>query len=157
MQATLQEEQVDVQSIVSARQVSYCFHNLLTLSSDVVNTRGTGEPQMQSSGFFICNQQLLAKVPGGTLYATRYSANFAQISMDGTMDVSEFSYIECTIFNPYTLFLLPLLRLLITSLKHLHRILELALFLKDILKVQWQLPMHFLNLQLNLIQLKQSC
>lgn len=53
----------------------------------IINTRGTGEPQGESSGFRTMNQQITSQVRGGTIYNTRYAAGFSQNSAAGTRDI----------------------------------------------------------------------
>ena len=57
-------------------------------SYTLLNTRGTGEAQGQSSGFRTINSQIQRQVSGGKIYNTVYSASASQISTAGTRDVS---------------------------------------------------------------------
>ena len=53
----------------------------------IIDTRGTGEIQGQSSGFRTMNKNVMAKKSGGSLYNTVYSAGVTQISTKGTNDI----------------------------------------------------------------------
>lgn len=53
----------------------------------LINTRGTGEPQAESSGFRTMNRNTLAQKSGGQVYNTVYSAGFTQISTRATRDI----------------------------------------------------------------------
>lgn len=56
-------------------------------SYTIINTRGTGEMQGESSGFRTMNQRVLSALPGGKIYNTVYTADFSQISTAGTRDI----------------------------------------------------------------------
>jgi len=56
-------------------------------SYTIINTRGTGELQGQSSGFRTMNSNIQQQVPGGKVYNTVYPADFSQISTVGTNDI----------------------------------------------------------------------
>jgi hypothetical protein len=56
-------------------------------SYTIINTRGTGELQGQSSGFRTMNANIQQQVPGGKVYNTVYPADFSQISTVGTSDI----------------------------------------------------------------------
>jgi hypothetical protein len=53
----------------------------------IINTRGTGEPQGESSGFTTMNRRVRAAKSGGTIYNTVYSAGFSQNSALATRDI----------------------------------------------------------------------
>lgn len=53
----------------------------------IINTRGTGEPQGESSGFTTMNRQVRAAKSGGTIYNTVYAAGFSQNSAAATADI----------------------------------------------------------------------
>ena len=53
----------------------------------IINTRGTGEAQGQSSGFRTINSRVTAQLSGGTIYNTVYAAGFSQNSALGTADI----------------------------------------------------------------------
>lgn len=53
----------------------------------LINTRGTGEPQGESSGFRTMNSQITAALSGGTIYNTVYAADYSQNSAAGTADI----------------------------------------------------------------------
>jgi len=53
----------------------------------IINTRGTGEMQGQSSGFRTMNKNVMAKKSGGSIYNTKYSAGITQMSAKGTADI----------------------------------------------------------------------
>jgi hypothetical protein len=56
-------------------------------SYTIINTRGTGEPQGQSSGFRTMNSRITSELEGGTVYNTIYPASFSQNSASGTRDI----------------------------------------------------------------------
>lgn len=56
-------------------------------SYTIINTRGTGEPQGESSGFRTMNSRVRAALSGGTIYNTVYAADFSQNSAAGTADI----------------------------------------------------------------------
>lgn len=56
-------------------------------SYTIINTRGTGEMQGQSSGFRTMNSRITSQLPGGKIYNTIYPADFSQISTVGTADI----------------------------------------------------------------------
>ena len=56
-------------------------------SYTIINTRGTGEMQGESSGFVAINRRLTAEVPGGKVYNTVYLADASQNSALGTADI----------------------------------------------------------------------
>jgi hypothetical protein len=56
-------------------------------SYTIINTRGTGEAQGESSGFRTMNQRIQAAVSGGKIYNTVYPADFSQNSAAGTQDI----------------------------------------------------------------------
>ena len=56
-------------------------------SYTIINTRGTGEPQRESSGFTSINRAVLSAISGGSVYNTVYSASFSQVSTAGTRDI----------------------------------------------------------------------
>ena len=56
-------------------------------SYTIINTRGTGELQGQSSGFRTMNANIQQQVPGGKVYNTVYPADFSQVSTVGTSDI----------------------------------------------------------------------
>ncbi|KAI0204299.1 carbohydrate esterase family 5 protein [Astrocystis sublimbata] len=53
----------------------------------IINTRGTGERQGQSSGFRTMNSQITSQLSGGKIYNTVYPAGFDQDSASGTQDI----------------------------------------------------------------------
>lgn len=53
----------------------------------IINTRGTGEPQGESSGFRTMNDNIQRQLSGGKIYNTVYAAGFSQVSTAGTQDV----------------------------------------------------------------------
>jgi hypothetical protein len=53
----------------------------------IINTRGTGEPQRESSGFTTINSRVRAAKSGGQIYNTVYAAGFSQNSAAGTTDI----------------------------------------------------------------------
>ncbi|KAK1927163.1 cutinase-like enzyme [Papiliotrema laurentii] len=53
----------------------------------IINTRGTGELQGESSGFRTMNSRVRAALSGGTIYNTVYAADFSQISTAATQDI----------------------------------------------------------------------
>ena len=53
----------------------------------IINTRGTTEPQAESSGFKTMNKAIRAAVPGGETYNTVYPADSSQTSEVGTEDI----------------------------------------------------------------------
>lgn len=61
--------------------------NVLLSPTAIINTRGTGEPQGQSSGFRTINSNVQSQVSGGTIYNTVYAAGFSQNSAAGTTDI----------------------------------------------------------------------
>ncbi|KAI4729862.1 cutinase [Aureobasidium sp. EXF-10728] len=56
-------------------------------SYTLINTRGTGEPQGQSSGFTTMNSNIRSQVSGGKTYNTVYAADYSQNSAAGTADI----------------------------------------------------------------------
>ncbi|KAI5207245.1 cutinase [Aureobasidium subglaciale] len=56
-------------------------------SYTLINTRGTGEAQGQSSGFTTMNSNIRSQVPGGKTYNTVYAADYSQNSAAGTQDI----------------------------------------------------------------------
>lgn len=56
-------------------------------SYTIINTRGTGERQGESSGFTTINRNVRSAVPGGSVYNTVYAAGFSQNSALGTRDI----------------------------------------------------------------------
>lgn len=56
-------------------------------SYTIINTRGTGEPQGQSSGFRTMNSRIQSAVSGGKIYNTVYAAGASQNSAAGTRDI----------------------------------------------------------------------
>lgn len=56
-------------------------------SYTIINTRGTGEPQGESSGFRTINSAVRSQVAGGTAYNTVYPAGWDQNSAAGTRDI----------------------------------------------------------------------
>ncbi|KAF2217589.1 carbohydrate esterase family 5 protein [Cercospora zeae-maydis SCOH1-5] len=56
-------------------------------SYTIINTRGTGESQGESSGFRTMNANVRGAVPGGKVYNTVYPASFSQQSAGGTRDI----------------------------------------------------------------------
>lgn len=63
---------------------------LPSLSAVIIDTRGTGELQAQSTAFALVNMAVQSKVPGGTIQNTLslYEAGVMQMSAGGTIDVS---------------------------------------------------------------------
>ena len=53
----------------------------------IINTRGTGEIQGQSSGFTTINSRITSQLSGGQIYNTVYAADFSQNSAAGTADI----------------------------------------------------------------------
>jgi len=53
----------------------------------LLNTRGTGEPQGESSGFKTMNSRITSQLSGGQIYNTVYAASFSQDSSAGTTDI----------------------------------------------------------------------
>ena len=53
----------------------------------LINTRGTGEPQGESSGFRTMNARITSQLSGGDIYSTVYSAGFNQDSSQATSDI----------------------------------------------------------------------
>ena len=53
----------------------------------IINTRGTGERQGQSSGFTTINSRITSQLSGGQIYNTVYAADFSQNSAAGTADI----------------------------------------------------------------------
>jgi hypothetical protein len=53
----------------------------------IINTRGTTEPQAESSGFKTMNKAIQAANPGGEIYNTVYPADSSQTSSKGTEDI----------------------------------------------------------------------
>ncbi|KAK6435624.1 hypothetical protein LTR95_008190 [Oleoguttula sp. CCFEE 5521] len=53
----------------------------------LINIRGTGESQGESSGFRTVNSQVRSQVSGGSVYNTVYPASFSQNSASGTRDI----------------------------------------------------------------------
>jgi hypothetical protein len=53
----------------------------------IINTRGTTEPQAESSGFKTMNKAIQAAAPGGEIYNTVYPADSSQTSSIGTEDI----------------------------------------------------------------------
>ncbi|WRT69550.1 uncharacterized protein IL334_006537 [Kwoniella shivajii] len=53
----------------------------------LINTRGTGERQGESSGFTTMNARILAQLPGGDIYNTVYAAGFNQDSSAAGADI----------------------------------------------------------------------
>ncbi|KAF1923512.1 carbohydrate esterase family 5 protein [Didymella exigua CBS 183.55] len=56
-------------------------------SYTIINTRGTSEPQGQSSGFKTMNSRVTSALSGGKIYNTVYAASFSQNSAAGTADI----------------------------------------------------------------------
>lgn len=56
-------------------------------SYTIINTRGTGEIQGESSGFRTINSRVTQQLPGGKIYNTVYAAGFSQNSAQGTADI----------------------------------------------------------------------
>jgi hypothetical protein len=56
-------------------------------SYTIINTRGTGEVQGQSSGFNTMNSNIRSQVSGGKTYNTVYAADYSQNSAAGTADI----------------------------------------------------------------------
>ncbi|KAF9766774.1 hypothetical protein IL306_000777 [Fusarium sp. DS 682] len=78
-------------------------------SYTIINTRGTGEVQGQSSGFRTMNSRIMSQVSGGKVYNTVYPAGFDQNSSQGTRDivrkvnsVVESNPSECVILEGYS-------------------------------------------------------
>ena len=71
----------------------------------IINTRGTGEMQGQSSGFRTMNRNAMAKRPGGSIYNTVYSAGITQMSGKGTADIVR-KVTSTLSSNPNTCFIL---------------------------------------------------
>lgn len=53
----------------------------------IINTRGTGERQGESSGFRTMNSRVRSQKSGGTVYSTVYPASFSQNSRAATRDI----------------------------------------------------------------------
>lgn len=53
----------------------------------IINTRGTTEPQAESSGFTTMNKAIRSAIPGIETYNTVYPADFSQTSSIGTDDI----------------------------------------------------------------------
>lgn len=53
----------------------------------IINTRGTTEPQAESSGFITMNKAIRAALPSGETYNTVYPADSSQTSQVGTEDI----------------------------------------------------------------------
>jgi hypothetical protein len=71
----------------------------------IINTRGTGEMQGQSSGFRKMNSAVMSKKSGGSIYNTVYSAGITQMSSKGTADIVR--KVSSTLSsNPNTCFIL---------------------------------------------------
>lgn len=71
----------------------------------IIDTRGTGELQGPSAGFRTMNSKIQSQKPGGSVYNTRYPADFTQISTVGTNDIV--SKVEKTLASsPGTCFVL---------------------------------------------------
>ena len=56
-------------------------------SYTIINTRGTGEIQGESSGFRTINAAVTRAIPGGKIYNTIYAAGASQNSALGTTDI----------------------------------------------------------------------
>ncbi|KAI0484367.1 A cutinase-like protein from cryptococcus Sp [Xylariaceae sp. FL0804] len=56
-------------------------------SYTLINTRGTGETQGESSAFRTMNSRVTSQKSGGTIYNTVYSAGFTQDSSAATTDI----------------------------------------------------------------------
>ncbi len=56
-------------------------------SYTIINTRGTGEPQGQSSGFRTMNSRVTGALSGGKIHNTVYAAGASQNSAAGTTDI----------------------------------------------------------------------
>jgi hypothetical protein len=56
-------------------------------SYTIINTRGTGEPQGESSGFRTMNSRARSALTGGKIYSTVYAADYSQNSALGTRDI----------------------------------------------------------------------
>lgn len=56
-------------------------------SYTIINTRGTGEPQGQSSAFRTMNSRITSQLTGGKIYNTVYPAGANQDSSAGTQDI----------------------------------------------------------------------
>lgn len=56
-------------------------------SYTIINTRGTGEAQGESSGFRTINSQVTSQLSGGKIYNTVYSADYSQNSDLATKDI----------------------------------------------------------------------
>nr|OQO17220.1 hypothetical protein B0A51_14407 [Rachicladosporium sp. CCFEE 5018] len=54
----------------------------------LINTRGTGEPQGESSGFRTIDSNVRSQVSGGSVYNTIYAADYSQNSAAGTTDIA---------------------------------------------------------------------
>ena len=67
----------DVKRAVSATCPSYT----------IINTRGTGEAQGESSGFRTMNSRVRSALSGGKTYNTVYAADASQNSQAGTADI----------------------------------------------------------------------
>ena len=71
----------------------------------IINTRGTGEMQGQSSGFRTMNRKVMGQKSGGSIYNTVYSAGITQMSGRGTADIVR--KVSSTLSsNPNTCFIL---------------------------------------------------
>ncbi|KAK4891554.1 hypothetical protein LTR27_009885 [Elasticomyces elasticus] len=53
----------------------------------IINTRGTGETQGESTGFRTMNSNIRSEVSGGSIYNTVYAAGASQNSAAGTRDI----------------------------------------------------------------------
>ncbi|KAI1820065.1 A cutinase-like protein from cryptococcus Sp [Xylaria intraflava] len=59
-------------------------------SYTIINTRGSEEPQGQSTGFLIMNSRITAQLSGGKIYNTVYPADLlTQDSSGGTRDITD--------------------------------------------------------------------
>ncbi|KAI0971916.1 A cutinase-like protein from cryptococcus Sp [Xylaria arbuscula] len=56
-------------------------------SYTIINTRGTGEAQGESSAFRTMNSQITSQFSGGKIYNTVYPAGFSQDSTAATQDI----------------------------------------------------------------------
>ncbi|KAI1843027.1 hypothetical protein JX266_010716 [Neoarthrinium moseri] len=56
-------------------------------SYTIINTRGTSEPQGESSGFRTINSAVTSELSGGKIYNTVYAADWSQNSEAGTQDI----------------------------------------------------------------------
>ncbi|KAI1311170.1 A cutinase-like protein from cryptococcus Sp [Xylaria venustula] len=56
-------------------------------SYTIINTRGTGEAQGESSAFRTMNSQITSQLSGGKIYNTVYSASYSQDSTAATQDI----------------------------------------------------------------------